>query len=137
MARAPAWLLPLVLALVGATAVTLLALVEPEARARWTPGCPFRAVTGLDCPGCGATRAVHALVSGHPRTAADHNALALVLLPWLAWAYARWTLARVAGVDRWRQVRPVTAWGLLALVVGFTLLRNVPLWPLSWLASGL
>ena len=26
--------------------------------------CPFKAMTGLDCPGCGATRAIHQLLNG-------------------------------------------------------------------------
>ena len=28
--------------------------------------CPFHAITGLYCPGCGGTRAIMALLSGHP-----------------------------------------------------------------------
>ncbi|MCR5415668.1 MAG: DUF2752 domain-containing protein [Pseudobutyrivibrio sp.] len=28
--------------------------------------CPFHALTGLYCPGCGGTRAVIALLTGHP-----------------------------------------------------------------------
>jgi hypothetical protein len=30
------------------------------------PPCVFHAATGYDCPGCGGSRAVHALLSGHP-----------------------------------------------------------------------
>ncbi len=34
-----------------------LAVVDPTGG---PPICPFKAVTGFDCPGCGGTRALHA-----------------------------------------------------------------------------
>ena len=48
-------------------------LVDPNTSS-FFPGCPFRAMTGFDCPGCGATRALHSAVTGHPLQALDHNA---------------------------------------------------------------
>ena len=36
----------------------------------WWPGCTFYRVTGWYCPGCGMTRAMHALL--HGRVAAAH-----------------------------------------------------------------
>ena len=32
------------------------------------PACTFKHVTGCPCPGCGATRAAHALLGGGPET---------------------------------------------------------------------
>ena len=29
------------------------------------PSCPFRALTGFNCPGCGTTRALHQLLHGN------------------------------------------------------------------------
>ena len=133
--RVPAWVLPVMIATVGLAVVTLLAFVDPEVRTRWSPGCPFRAATGLDCPGCGATRAMYALLSGDPLTAANHNVMLLVALPWLAWAYVRWTLVRVGKMIAYPRVRPAAAWTITGLVASFALVRNVPLWPLSWLGS--
>jgi len=55
--------------------------------------CPWRLVTGLDCPFCGATRAASALAHGDLVAALDHNALfVLAIVPlaaaaWLAWAW--------------------------------------------------
>jgi len=43
--------------------------------------CAFRALTGLPCPGCGATRAFFHLGSGHVLTSLRINPLGLVL--WL------------------------------------------------------
>ena len=40
--------------------------------------CPVRAVFGIDCPGCGGTRALGALMRGDVRQAARENVAALV-----------------------------------------------------------
>ncbi len=55
------------------------------------PRCPFRAVTGLECPGCGSQRAIHSLLHLHLGDALVYNALMVVALPyillglWLEW----------------------------------------------------
>jgi len=43
--------------------------------------CGFHAMTGLDCPGCGALRATHALLHGRLLTALRYNALWVLSLP--------------------------------------------------------
>lgn len=40
--------------------------------------CPVRAVVGIDCPGCGGTRALMALARGDIRQAARENAAAVL-----------------------------------------------------------
>ncbi len=58
--------------------------------------CPWRAVTGLDCPFCGATRAAAALGRGDVVAALDHNALLVVVIvplaigAWILWARRAW-----------------------------------------------
>src|SRR4051794_34754853 len=47
--------------------------------------CPFKAWTGLDCPGCGATRAAHQLLNGHLLAALDLNAMFVLAVPFVAW----------------------------------------------------
>lgn len=64
------------------------------------PLCPVHAMTGLICPGCGMTRAVHALVSGDVLLALRSNAMVLVLLPVVAVAWWRWFRARLRGAAR-------------------------------------
>lgn len=44
--------------------------------------CPFKAITGLDCPGCGSQRAVHELLHGNFKQAFVDNALFIIALPY-------------------------------------------------------
>lgn len=59
------------LALAALAAVTFAA-------ARLGFGCPIQAVLGVDCPGCGGTRALRALLHGDIPQAARENAAVLV-----------------------------------------------------------
>lgn len=45
------------------------------------PPCPIHALTGFLCPGCGGTRAIAALLHGHPLTAFRLNPLLIALFP--------------------------------------------------------
>lgn len=136
--RGPAWLAPLLVGAAALVGCVVLALVDPETRSRFSPACPFRAVTGLDCPGCGATRAVHALVQGDVTRALDHNVLTVtVLLPLVAWGWWRWVAVSVGWRTRGAAAPSVAlAWTLAALVGAFWVVRNVPVGPLAWLGSG-
>lgn len=133
--RAP-WVAP---AAVGAAALASCLLVHtlnPVEESN-PPICPFKLITGgVDCPGCGATRAANALMRGHLGAAADHNLLFVVLAPVFVVAWALWML-RALGVDvpplpRPRRWLPV----LLVLVGVFWALRVLPWAPVAWLASG-
>ncbi len=49
--------------------------------AGWMPGCNFRKLTGLECPGCGMTRAAHATLNGRFAQAFAFNPVGMILLP--------------------------------------------------------
>ncbi|HEX3998913.1 MAG TPA: DUF2752 domain-containing protein [Pirellulales bacterium] len=102
------------------------------------PVCVFHHLTGLDCPGCGTLRALHQLLHGNVLAALRLNALSVCLLPVLALVVARnWLAAWRGRVARWPRPRWVPAgwrWGIVVLVIGFGILRNVPLWPFKLLA---
>jgi len=117
---------PALVATVTASALAYIAAVDPNRPGHY-PLCPFRAVTGYACPGCGSLRALHALLTGHPARAVHHNVLTVALLPFLVVASARW----LASTFGWwtpapRRARAVWIWALLAVVIGFAVLRNVP-----------
>jgi hypothetical protein len=113
----------------AAAGVAVVGLGDPSRAGNLFPRCPFHAVTGLWCPGCGTLRAVHDVVHGHVLAGAGRNPLLVVLAPLLVWSVLGWL-----GVVR----RPdPPAWALVALgvvVVAFTVLRNVPVSPFAALA---
>jgi hypothetical protein len=69
-----------ILAGVGVVAAAVLYSVPPGASHLY-PRCLFHEATGLLCPGCGATRALAALLHGHLAEAMHWNALIVLLLP--------------------------------------------------------
>ena len=129
--------LAILASLVAAAGAIALFAVNPSS-SRLFPPCPFHAATGLYCPGCGSTRAAHHLLHGRFATAFDFNALMVVSLPFLACAGALGAL-RLAGRTPRRppvsQRLPAWAvWALLAAVLLFGILRNLPYKPVRWMA---
>ena len=98
------------------------------------PVCPFHQLTGLDCPGCGSTRAAHALLHGHLVTALHFNALFVVSLPLLAWFGVRYIQNEIKGRPP-IVIQPFWAWCYLAVWTAFGILRNLPMQPFSWFAA--
>jgi hypothetical protein len=47
------------------------------------PKCPFKILTGLDCPGCGSQRAIHHLLNLNVESAIHANVLLILALPYL------------------------------------------------------
>lgn len=98
--------------------------------------CPFRAVTGLDCPLCGATRAAHQLFRGHVLAAMDLNLLFVLVAPVLAW-FAFATLRHGFGGRALRLphlARP-TVVAMVVLIAVFTVVRNLGFAPFNWLST--
>ncbi len=133
--RLPPWVAPVAVGGVAIAGCLALAVVDPETRAQYSPGCPFRTVTGLDCPSCGATRAVHALVQGQPLLALEHHALLVLALPLLLLGWVSWLRA---GLGRRPPLQATRRAGLLIAgsLTAFWVLRNLPFAPLAWLGSG-
>jgi Protein of unknown function (DUF2752) len=90
------------------------------------PVCEFHQLTGLNCPGCGGTRAVYQLLHGHVLRALQDNALAVLSLAGLAargaWFETKKFLRRPPGPF----LPPEFFWPLLVVAVVFTVLRNLP-----------
>jgi hypothetical protein len=92
------------------------------------PRCPFYALTGHYCPGCGATRAIAGLLHGHMAAALHFNAAATLLLPILLWYFGTmyWTAVQDNRV-KWPQV-PQWSWKVaLACVLLFGVVRDLAL----------
>lgn len=121
----PAWVGPVAVGLGGALAIAYTAWQDPNGDGVF-PQCPTREVFGVDCPGCGGLRAVHALTRGDVLAAVDHNVLAVVIVPLAIVAWALW-LAHSLGVAVPRPPR-LRRPALIALGLGllaFTVVRNI------------
>jgi hypothetical protein len=116
----------------GVAATVVVATRSPEESGHY-PTCPFLAVTGWFCPGCGSLRTVHALAHGDLATAWDRNPLAVLLVPFVLVAWGAWGL-RILGRRAWHpsRIRAGWIWGLLVVVLVYWVVRNVPGW--TWLS---
>ena len=65
------------LTIVGAC---LVFMFNPETTSCY-PRCPFYALTGLQCPGCGTLRGLHALMHLRFAEAWRHNPMMIALIP--------------------------------------------------------
>lgn len=102
-----------------------VALVDPGEPGHY-PICPFYAVTGYYCPGCGSLRMVHALARGHVAEAFGDNALTFAALPFLAYLWVRWAVAAGrGGPPQVRHVRPGALIVFAMVGVVFWIVRNL------------
>ncbi len=114
--------------LIGIAAWLLIAgLNEPIDFPAWYR-CPLHAMTGVLCPGCGSTRATHALLNADPALSLRNNPLFILLaVPALA-LLVRGAVLRAAGRESTVRFLPGwTGYAVLALVLGFWIARNIPL----------
>ena len=90
----------------------------------WLP-CPFHALTGLECPGCGVTRMCLALLRLDFAAAWAANPGLLLLSPLILGLVGWQVMDYVRTGDR-RPVRGqrLLGWTLVVLVVGYGILRN-------------
>jgi len=90
------------------------------------PVCQFHLLTGLYCPGCGATRAAYQLLHGNLLVALHDNALFVLALAALGIRGVWFLKQRFSH----RTVRyftpPVALWVLLGVALVFAVLRNLP-----------
>ncbi len=117
--------------LLGVLAVTLAGLAAlvfflDPATHKFYPACQFHRFTGLNCPGCGMTRALHALLHGDFATALRDNALLVFGLSLLAVRGAWFGVKKLRGQPLGEFLPMKILWVLLAVMLVFTGLRNFP-----------
>jgi hypothetical protein len=113
------------LAVIVAAAFILLRL--PPAQSSFYPRCPIYEYLHLQCPGCGATRALAALLREHFSEAMHYNALVTPLLPIAAIYGVLWYRRFLRReVIRWPQIPQATIYCALAIAAAFMVLRNLP-----------
>ena len=118
----------LTIILLSAIALVLAALVfflNPATHGFY-PVCQFHRLTGLNCPGCGMTRALYALLHGDLATALRDNALLVLGLPVLL-ARGLWLAVKRSRGQAATDFFPARSlWVLLFIALLFTILRNLP-----------
>lgn len=121
-ATARAGLIGTGVALAGALAY--IGLADPHRPGFLFPACPFKALTGLDCPACGGLRMTHDLLNGDLAAAVVDNVFLVVALPALAvWLVIRWR----RGLALMPMAATVT---VVVAAVAWTVVRNWPGFPL-------
>ncbi|OBB78668.1 DUF2752 domain-containing protein [Mycobacterium sp. 852014-52144_SCH5372336] len=105
-------------------ALAYIGIADPHRPGFIFPACPFKALTGLDCPACGGLRMTHDLLHGDLAAAVVDNLYLLVGLPLLL----TWLLVR------WRQSKPLMNTPMIVVIVvsalTWTVVRNLPGFPL-------
>lgn len=95
------------------------------------PTCTFKNLTGFYCPGCGGQRAFHALLNGNFAEAFHDNLLIFIVIP-ITFYKIMLELNGSASKDVfiWRSNGICI---FLSLLFFFTIIRNIPLFPLNQL----
>ena len=105
-------------------ALAYIGLGDPHSPHFMFPLCPFKAVTGWNCPACGGLRMTHDLLHGDFGAAVVDNVFLLVGLPMLAvWLLVRWR--------RGQSLMPKPAFAVVVVAaITWTVVRNLPGFPL-------
>jgi hypothetical protein len=107
-----------------AGALAYVGLADPHRPGSLFPACPFKLLTGWDCPACGGLRMTHDLLHGDVAAAVVDNLFLLVGLPTLL----AWILLRRH--QRRRVLTPAAMTVMTVLAVTWTVVRNLPGFPL-------
>jgi hypothetical protein len=89
------------------------------------PPCFFKKLTGLNCPGCGSSRALHQLMHGDVLAAIDYNFLLVIFLPVVIIGLISVFTGRLNNI--WQKFNK--PWLYFFIITAFWILRNLPYQP--------
>jgi hypothetical protein len=107
-----------------AGALAYIGVADPHKPDSVYPQCPFKILTGWNCPACGGLRMTHDLLHGHLLAAVYDNVFALILIPLLA----GWILVRRHSGRSWLPIPTMVV--LVVAATAWTVVRNLPGFPL-------
>ena len=92
------------------------------------PKCPFKLLTGYDCPGCGFQRAMHAFLHGDLVGALRFNPFLVLAVPYLLSLIVSDWLLHGKQAARWQRVthHPLLLGSYLVLFFVWWVVRNLP-----------
>jgi hypothetical protein len=128
------WLAPAAIGLLAVAGCAYLGVEDPNDPNAVLPRCPTKLITGLDCPACGGLRMVRALTGGQWSAAVHANLFLLVLTPFAVVVWLRWFVAGLTGGSFQPRISRRTSYLILVVAVVWTVVRNIPAWPLHPLA---
>ena len=132
---APKKIVQLIGLILLAIVMSVLLFVYNPSDGRLFPPCPLHKLTGLYCPGCGSLRALHQLLHGHIITAFGLNCLMVLTLPFIIYGLLAQGLRYFFNIRIPVMFIPAPwIWTLFGLIILYTILRNIPVAPFSWLA---
>lgn len=107
-------------------AVPVLWHVDPE-QVSWMPRCMVHSLTGWQCPGCGITRALHALLHGEFARALAYNWFFVISIPYFLSVCAVSNIPALRHRERLRRVVTGTwlAWTYVILFFLWFVIRNI------------
>lgn len=122
-------------ALVAASAGAAILYGFDPAHYAFYPRCLLHTTTGLHCPGCGALRGAHEFLHGRWLTALRLNPFVFGLLPCLfaVWLGRRWRAGQPLRLNQF-QLSASSGWWFLGALLAFSILRNIPAYPFTFLA---
>ncbi|MGB9180269.1 MAG: DUF2752 domain-containing protein [Pyrinomonadaceae bacterium] len=133
-AQARERLLIAALTLATLAALLFLHLYNPVSSGLYPP-CPFHALTGLHCPGCGTLRGLHQLLHGNLAAAFAFNPLMVLSLPFIGYGLISRALFGFTGRALPKFfIPPLWIKLLFVVVMAFWILRNIPSYPFTLLA---
>lgn len=111
-----------------AGALGYIGLADPHRPGSVFPQCPFKALTGWNCPACGGLRMTHDLLHGDLAASINDNVFLLFVIPLLT----AWILVRRRRGRSWLPIPTMvtiavaaTAWTVVRNLSGFPLLPTV------------
>ncbi|MFH9761133.1 DUF2752 domain-containing protein [Streptomyces anulatus] len=108
-----------------AAAFAYVGSVDPNESGHY-PVCPLLKLTGVLCPGCGGLRSAHAFIHGDLGAALEANAIATVGYFLFAVVWGLWLVRAWRGQPLRIGLAPVWWWGVGAVLLIFTVVRNLP-----------
>ncbi|MFJ9684282.1 DUF2752 domain-containing protein [Streptomyces bacillaris] len=108
-----------------AGAFAYVGTVDPNEPGHY-PVCPLLQLTGAFCPGCGGLRSAHAFAHGDLGAAFSANAVATAGYFLFAVVWVLWLVRARRGQPLRIRLAPAWWWGIGALLLVFTVVRNLP-----------
>lgn len=98
------------------------------------PKCPFHALSGLHCAGCGSLRTISCLARGDFAGAWTKNKLTMLLMPFVIWGFLAYGASCFQLPFPKIFIKAFWIWLLLTIIILFWILRNIPMYPFTLLA---